>query len=41
MSLIYRAMYRIGFRPWDTGEVPEELSELVEDQGRRYSLIRR
>ena len=30
MSLIYRVMYRIGFTPWDTGEVPEELSALVE-----------
>lgn len=23
-------MYRVGFTPWDTGEVPAELSELVE-----------
>jgi 2-polyprenyl-3-methyl-5-hydroxy-6-metoxy-1,4-benzoquinol methylase len=30
MSLIYRVMYRIGFTPWDTGEVPRELSALVE-----------
>jgi cyclopropane fatty-acyl-phospholipid synthase-like methyltransferase len=30
MSLVYRAMYRIGFTPWDTGTVPPELSELVE-----------
>lgn len=25
MSLIYRLMYRVGFTPWDTGEVPVEL----------------
>jgi hypothetical protein len=25
MSLIYRALYRIGLTPRDTGEVPEEL----------------
>jgi SAM-dependent methyltransferase len=30
VSLIYRVMYRIGFTPWDTGVVPEELSALVE-----------
>jgi SAM-dependent methyltransferase len=30
MSLIYRLMYRIGFTPWDTGVVPEELSALIE-----------
>jgi SAM-dependent methyltransferase len=30
MSLIYRVMYRIGFTPWDTGEVPQELRALVE-----------
>jgi SAM-dependent methyltransferase len=30
MSLVYRVMYRIGFTPWDTGEVPRELSALVE-----------
>jgi len=33
MSLIYRVMYRIGFTPWDTGVVPEELSALVEGAG--------
>ncbi len=33
MSLIYRMMYRIGFTPWDTGEVPVELSGLVEGTG--------
>jgi hypothetical protein len=30
MSLIYRLLYRIGVTPWGTGEVPRELSELVE-----------
>lgn len=30
VSLIYRVMYRIGFTPWETGVVPEELSALVE-----------
>lgn len=30
MSLIYRLMYLVGFSPWDTGEVPSELSEVVE-----------
>lgn len=27
---MYRLMYRVGFTPWDTGEVPPELSTLVE-----------
>lgn len=30
MSLVYRIMYRIGFTPWDTGQVPDELRTLVE-----------
>jgi SAM-dependent methyltransferase len=30
VSLIYRMLYRIGFTPWDTGVVPQELSTLVE-----------
>jgi SAM-dependent methyltransferase len=30
MSLVYRAMYRFGFTPWDTGEVPAELRAMVE-----------
>ena len=30
MSLLYRVMYRVGFTPWDTGVVPDELSALVE-----------
>ena len=33
MSLIYRVMYRVGFTPWDTGQVPQELSALVEGAG--------
>ncbi len=31
MSLAYRIMYRVGFTPWDTGEVSSELRALVED----------
>jgi cyclopropane fatty-acyl-phospholipid synthase-like methyltransferase len=30
MSLAYRLMYRVGFLPWDTGEVPPELTALVD-----------
>lgn len=30
MSLAYRLMYRVGFVPWDTGEVPPELTALVD-----------
>jgi 2-polyprenyl-3-methyl-5-hydroxy-6-metoxy-1,4-benzoquinol methylase len=30
MSLVYRIMYRVGFTPWDTREVPPELRALVE-----------
>jgi SAM-dependent methyltransferase len=30
MSLVYQIMYLIGFTPWDRGEVPAELSELIE-----------
>jgi cyclopropane fatty-acyl-phospholipid synthase-like methyltransferase len=33
MSLVYRLMYRVGFTPWDTGEVPARLRELVEGEG--------
>jgi SAM-dependent methyltransferase len=33
MSLLYRLLYRIGFTPWDTGQVPEELSALIEGPG--------
>jgi SAM-dependent methyltransferase len=30
VSLAYRIMYRVGFTPWDTDEVPAELGELVD-----------
>jgi SAM-dependent methyltransferase len=30
MSLVYRILYRVGFTPWDTGQVPPELSDLIE-----------
>jgi SAM-dependent methyltransferase len=30
VSLTYRIMYRIGFTPWDTDQVPPELSGLIE-----------
>jgi SAM-dependent methyltransferase len=30
MSLAYRLMYRVGFAPWDTAEVPVELTALVD-----------
>src|SRR6185312_11253449 len=33
MSLLYRLLYRVGFTPWDTGEVPGELSALIEGNG--------
>lgn len=33
MSLVYRIMYLVGFSPWDTGEVPAELTALAEGQG--------
>jgi SAM-dependent methyltransferase len=33
MSLMYRLMYRVGFTPWDTGQVPKELSGLIEGAG--------
>jgi hypothetical protein len=33
MSLMYRLMYRVGFTPWDTGEVPPELAALIEGPG--------
>jgi methylase of polypeptide subunit release factors len=32
MSLVYRIMYRVGFTPWDTGEVPAELRALIEGE---------
>ncbi len=30
MSFGYRAAYRVGFKPWDTGQSPPELKALVE-----------
>jgi SAM-dependent methyltransferase len=33
MSLVYRVLYRVGFTPWDTGEVPVELTAVVEGGG--------
>ncbi len=30
MSLAYRIMYRVGFTPWDTEQVPPELASIVE-----------
>jgi len=30
MSLLFRAMYRVGFKPWDSGMPPPELKELIE-----------
>jgi SAM-dependent methyltransferase len=33
VSLTYRIMYRIGFTPWDSGQVPPELTALIEGPG--------
>jgi SAM-dependent methyltransferase len=33
MSIRYRLMYRVGFTPWDTDQVPPELSALIEGTG--------
>jgi cyclopropane fatty-acyl-phospholipid synthase-like methyltransferase len=33
VPLIYRIMYRLGFTPWDTGEIPAQLAALVEGDG--------
>jgi SAM-dependent methyltransferase len=30
MALVYRIMYRVGFTPWDTGAVSEELAVVVD-----------
>jgi SAM-dependent methyltransferase len=30
MSVVFRAMYRLGFKPWDTGVPPPELKNLIE-----------
>jgi SAM-dependent methyltransferase len=31
MSLIYELLYRVGFLPWDSDVVPDELRALIED----------
>jgi len=33
MRSTYRALYRIGLRPWDTDRIPPELAGLVNDTG--------
>jgi SAM-dependent methyltransferase len=33
VSLVYRIMYRVGFTPWDTGQVPPELTGVIEGPG--------
>ena len=33
MSTPYRVMYRLGFKPWDNGRIPEPLTALVEGPG--------
>jgi len=35
MSLMFRAMYRFGFKPWDSGTPPPELKELIEGPNAR------
>jgi SAM-dependent methyltransferase len=30
VSVIFRAMYRLGFTPWDSGQTPPEVKELIE-----------
>jgi SAM-dependent methyltransferase len=30
MSIVFRVMYRVGFKPWDSGVSPPELEELIE-----------
>ncbi|HEY3084923.1 MAG TPA: class I SAM-dependent methyltransferase [Candidatus Dormibacteraeota bacterium] len=35
MSFFFRAMYRFGFTPWDSGVPPPELKELVEGPQKR------
>ena len=30
MSVLFRSMYRLGFKPWDSGVSPPELKELIE-----------
>ena len=33
MSTPYRLLYRLGFKPWDNGQIPESLVALVEGSG--------
>jgi SAM-dependent methyltransferase len=33
VSLVYRILYRIGFTPWDTGQVPGELTAVIDEDG--------
>ena len=35
MSILFRAMYRLGFTPWDSGITPPELKALVEGPSAR------
>jgi len=35
MSILFRAMYRFGLTPWDSGVSPPELKELVEGPNKR------
>src|SRR5947207_14070709 len=35
MSILFRAMYRFGFTPWDSGVPPPELKDLVEGPNRK------
>ena len=35
MSFMFRAMYRLGFTPWDSGVPPPELKELIEGPNAR------
>ena len=35
MSLMFRAMYRLGFKPWDSGVSPPELTSVIEGPDRR------
>src|SRR6266571_8208520 len=34
-NLLYRAMYRFGFKPWDSGVPPPELKDLIEGPAAR------
>src|SRR5919205_4019837 len=35
MSIFFRAMYRFGFTPWDSGVSPPELKEMIEGPNAR------